>query len=494
MEDIMAMNTETLSDEKPEEVINTNPVGTAQKYLADLSSAGKASPTRQSIKRTKTSAGGGATAEKAMQMAYEDIAKGDLGAMKDRAPAARNTESARAQMEELARVYQMKIRSAQNAARGLSADTFGAPTLEGPTLTKGSLTKKRFKDGGEAKKADAESAQEPGIFGVSDYATKASARMFPEQMGQDDQRDAARHMLAAAVLAKKTNPGTAIFLGKAHERMSNPESFFSMLGIGKPRDDYEMDVHNNKLGADLGSRTTSQEELEKLVRAMAMQSQNKQVEGKPWTMSKEQMKNRKGQITTQPPEYRAEGSPPEGELSQEEIDAASKPAFVTPKSGKGRKQGEISKQLKSGDAYVNMAKGLTEMPYNLAGAPMDLIMMARQGLTGQAPEGQVGTSDYIKNQMTALGIRPAPPSDPTSKGFYTAGDLLSNLVNPAAVPRKVGPAIEKGVKAGATEVAVSWTALSWTTQAPCQSLCLKPPSLCTLCAQAVAQCSVVLWV
>jgi hypothetical protein len=451
MADIMAMNTETLSDEKPEEVILTNPVGTAQKFLADLSSAGKASPTRQSIKRTKTSAGGGATADKAMQMAYEDIAKGDLGAMKDRPPAMKNTESARAQMEELARVYQMKIRSAQNAARGLSADTFGAPTLESPTLTKGSLTKKRFKDGGEAKKADAESAQEPGIFGVTDYATKASARMFPEQMGQDDQRDAARHMLAAAVLAKKTGPGTAIFLGKAHERMSNPESFFSMLGIGKPRDDYEMDMHNNKLGADLGSRTTSQAELEKLVRAMAMQAQNKQVEGKPWTMSKEQMKNRKGQITTPPPEYRAEGSPVEGELSQEEIDAASKPAFVTPKSGKGRKQGEISKQLKSGEAYVNMAKGVTELPYDIAGASVDLATMLLRPF-GYNTEKPVMGSDFIKEKMTKLGVRPEPPADPTAKGFYTAGELLSNLTNPAAVSRKVGPVVEKGVKAGAMEV------------------------------------------
>lgn len=142
----------------------------------------------------------------------------------------------------------------------------------------------------------------------------------------------------------------------------------------------------------------------------------------------------------------------EVELTQEEIDAASKPAFVTPKSGIGRKEGPISQALKSGEAYVNVAKGLTEMPYNLAGAPMDLAMLARQGLTGQAPAGQVGTSDYIKNKMTELGIRQAPPTDPTAKGFYTAGDLLSNLVNPASVPRKVGPAIEKGVKAGATEV------------------------------------------
>jgi hypothetical protein len=158
-------------------------------------------------------------------------------------------------------------------------------------------------------------------------------------------------------------------------------------------------------------------------------------------------------IRIPPPVKRAKGSPEEGELTQEEIDAASKPAFVTPKSGIGRKEGPISEALRSGEAYVSMAKGLTEMPYNLAGAPMDLTMLARQALTGQAPAGQVGTSDYIKRKATELGIRPAPPADPTQKGFYTAGDLLSNLVNPAALPRKVGPAIEKGVKAGATEVA-----------------------------------------
>ena len=310
---LLAQNAETLSDEQPEDTINTNPVGTAQAFLADLSGAGKASPTRQSVKRVKTSAGGGATADKAMQLAYEDIAKGDLGVMKDRAPAAKNSESARSQMEELARVYQLKIRAAQNAAKGLSADTFGAPTLEGPTLTKGKLTKKRFKDGGEAKKSDAESAKEPGIFSVDSYATDTAVRMFPNQEGQDDERDAARHMLAAAVMSKKMGPDMAAFLGKAYERTSNPESFFSMFGIGKPRDDYEMDVHNNKVGTELAARTTSQAELEKLVQAMAAKSQNKQVEGKSWTMSDEQKKNRKPQITTQPPEYRSEGSPAEGE-------------------------------------------------------------------------------------------------------------------------------------------------------------------------------------
>lgn len=316
MADIMAMNTETLSDEKPEEVILTNPVGTAQKYLADLSSAGKPSPTRQSVKRTKTTAGGGATADKAMQLAYEDLAKGDLGAMKDRAPAARNTESARSQMEELARVYQMKIRSAQNKARGLMADTLGAPTLEGPTLTKGTLTKKRFAEGGEAKK-------------------------------------------------------------------------------------------------------------------------------------------------------------PEGELTQEEIDAASRPAFVTPSSGKGRKEGAISKQLKSGDAYVNMAKGVTELPYDIAGAPMDIAMLVRQGLTGQAPAGQVGTSDYIKSKMTELGIRPAPPADPTSKGFYTAGSLLSNLTNPAGVTRSAVKGAQKTAEA-ATDVAKDFQEYNRQLTVPGASYAVRP--------------------
>ena len=292
---LLAQNTETLSDEVPEEVINTNPVGTAQKMLADLGNLGKVSPVRQSIKRVRTApGGGGATADKSMQMPYEGLGKGDLGAMKDVTPTAKNTDSARAQMEELARVYQIKIRAAQNKGKGLSADTFGAPTLEGPTLTKNKLTKKRFKDGGEAKKS-------------------------------------------------------------------------------------------------------------------------------------------------------------EGELSQEEIDAASRPAFVTPRSGKGRKEGPISQQLRSGDAYINMAKGVTELPYDLAGAPVDLATMAMRPF-GYSTEKPVMGSDFIKEKMTKLGVRPEPPTDPTAKGFYTAGELLSNLVNPAGVTRAGVKAAEKTGKA-ATEVA-----------------------------------------
>jgi len=418
-----------------------DPLGTAQKYLTDLTGATKKlSPVRQSIKRPSRVAGG-AESSKEMNLKLAPIAVSKQMILDTTSSPGepKNTDSARAQMEAFVEQYKRKIKIAKNKARGLQANTLGAPTLEAPTLTRNTLAKKTFAEGGEAKKLDAEVA-EPSLFGVSDYATKASARMFPDQLGQDDQRDAARHMLAAGIVARKFGPKAAELLGKAHEYTSNPQTFFSAIGIGKPRDDLPYDMHNNRIGAELAARATSQAELEALVKAMALQAQTKQTEGKPYIMSREQLEARKAKAEKGPaerPEYRAEGSPEEGEVSQEELDAASRPAFVTPKSGKGRKEGEISKQLKSGDAYANMAKGVTELPYDLAGAGVDLATMAMRPF-GYSTEKPVMGSDWIKEQMTgskAYQVRPEPPTDPTAKGFYTAGELLSNLVNPAGAVR-----------------------------------------------------------
>jgi hypothetical protein len=165
LEALAQQNAQNLSDEEPEEALNTNPVGTAQQMLADLAGTESASPTRMSVKRTKTSAGGGASADKSMRMGTESLAKGDLGAMKETAAPKGAPESARSQMEELARVYQTRMAAARNKARGLSADTFGAPTLEGATLTKNTLAKKRFNKGGEAKKSEGDAA--PKVTGIN---------------------------------------------------------------------------------------------------------------------------------------------------------------------------------------------------------------------------------------------------------------------------------------------------------------------------------------
>jgi hypothetical protein len=144
-----------------------------------------------------------------------------------------------------------------------------------------------FQKGGAVEK------EPPGLFGVSDYATSAAAKMFPNQRGQDDQRDAARHILAAATLARKYGSRSADLLGRAHEYTSNPRTFFSMFGIGEPRDDLEYDLHNNRLGIELASRAKSQEELERLVSQMARQSSTEKDPTKPWIMSREQMEARR---------------------------------------------------------------------------------------------------------------------------------------------------------------------------------------------------------
>jgi hypothetical protein len=286
-------------------------IGSAQKFLSDLTSSNaKPLPLRQSVKRVSRSSGGGSESSKEMNLKLAPLTDSKQMTLDtSSSPEERkDTGSARERLEELVLEYQRKVGIAKNKAKGLRADTFGAPTLEGASLTKNTLGKRRFAEGGEAKK---EEAAEPSIFGVSSYATKASAGMFPEQLGQDDQRDAARHMLAAGIMARKFGPKAAELLGKAHEYTSNPQTFFSAFGIGKPRDDLPYDVHNNRIGAELAARTTSQEELEKLVKSMALQAQSKQTKDKPYIMSREQMDARKAKADkgmTPPPEY-AKGGP-----------------------------------------------------------------------------------------------------------------------------------------------------------------------------------------
>ena len=165
------------------------------------------------------------------------------------------------------------------------------------------------------------------------------------------------------------------------------------------------------------------------------------------------------QLQYRMPVGRAEGSPMGGEdadhLTPQEIErmaAAQQPAFMTPGSGRGRTAGPISQALKSGDAYIAAAKGVTELPYDIAGAPVDLTTMAMRPF-GYKDEKPVMGSDWIKEKMTALNVRPEPPADPTLKGFYTMGELGSNLVNPAAVARKAGPIVEQGAKALGKETA-----------------------------------------
>lgn len=461
------VNEFNMADAEDEEPINTDPAGSARKLLADLTGPTQSvtevteSPNAKSIKRVskKTSGGGGGT-PKGMSMEYEA-----LTSAKDLVPQLKDDGSARSQMEALALAYKLRAQQATDKSRGLMRNTLGAPTLEQPTLTKGRLTAKRFEKGGEAKKSmggetevsASEGLPAPGLMNATIWADTVSREMYPSDR-EYTKRDAARHMLAAAIMANKTSPGIAEGLGKFHEFKEAPfRTAGHWLGVSEPRGDYRTDVHNNALGAALAEAAKDPRQLERMVRQAIKGGSSTGIEKGRVSLTPDDLSNmgyggiqpgvavsqeRMRRKTEQEPAKRAEGSPEEGEIG---------PAFVTPKSGKGRKEGEISRQLKSGDAYVNMAKGVTELPYDLAGAPVDLATMLMRPF-GYSTERPVMGSDWIKEKMTGAGVRPEPPADPTAKGFYTAGELLSNLTNPAGVARKAGPVVEKGVKAGAKEV------------------------------------------
>ena len=152
----------------------------------------------------------------------------------------------------------------------------------------------------------------------------------------------------------------------------------------------------------------------------------------------------------QKPVRRADGSPEEGErLTPQQIEQRaaqqaelSTPAFIAQKSGIGRKAGPVSQALQSGQGPIEFLKGLTNVPQNLVGAPMDISNMIANVYGGGVEKPFMG-SDYIKEGLRAKGLGFTPPTDPTLAAFYGAGDLGSNLVNPAGVTRTGVKAAEK---------------------------------------------------
>jgi hypothetical protein len=132
----------------------------------------------------------------------------------------------------------------------------------------------------------------------------------------------------------------------------------------------------------------------------------------------------------------------EVEPTAEEIAAASTPAFIAQKSGIGRKEGNISKALQSGEGQKEFLKGMTNVPQNIVGAPMDISNMIANVYGGGVEKPFMG-SEYIKEGLRAKGLGFTPSTDPTLAGFYAAGDLGSNLVNPAGVTRAGVQAAEK---------------------------------------------------
>jgi hypothetical protein len=116
-------------------------------------------------------------------------------------------------------------------------------------------------------------------------------------------------------------------------------------------------------------------------------------------------------------------------LTPEEIEAASKPAFLTPKSGIGRK---IS--TKTGELEAAALQGVSETPYNLLGAPVDLATMAMRPFGYDVEKPMFGSED-LKQRALKAGIRQKPPEGKAARALYELTQAGASAVNPAAPVR-----------------------------------------------------------
>jgi hypothetical protein len=133
--------------------------------------------------------------------------------------------------------------------------------------------------------------------------------------------------------------------------------------------------------------------------------------------------------------YRQAGSPPTGEVA----DIAEQMTVGTiPTEG----------QTPAGQAFRNIGRdvvrGAQYLPYDLLGAPVDIINMGLTpfGLSSQRP---VGGSEYLIEKARQAGIA----DQPTGSAAETATRIGMGFVNPAAVARQIPKgiaALEKGVE------------------------------------------------
>lgn len=97
--------------------------------------------------------------------------------------------------------------------------------------------------------------------------------------------------------------------------------------------------------------------------------------------------------------------------------------------------------LRSGEGAQAFFRGLTMLPQNIVGAPVDLATLAMRPF-GYSVEKPVGGSEWLKEKSRAAGVAFQEPTDPNARALFTAGDIASNLINPAGATR----AAVRGVK------------------------------------------------
>jgi hypothetical protein len=96
------------------------------------------------------------------------------------------------------------------------------------------------------------------LYGPSEEAIDWSFKQFPKgSSAEGDERDVARHLMGAALTSQRIGKYPAIAAGLGRE-------FFTLNNLYDTEEGWN-DHHNNIVGADLGQKAKSREELERMI-------------------------------------------------------------------------------------------------------------------------------------------------------------------------------------------------------------------------------------
>lgn len=285
----------------------------------------------------------------------------------------------------------------------------------------------------EQKDLEGKIAHRLGLSSALDAANRAPSEMgFRNDAGTKG--DAVRHMVLMRGIEQKYGPYVAKTLGYAHEVgnvFDGKTNLFKPEGRAALARDWEMDTRNNALGLELSKQAGGDEAKfrELMAKALADKQADYYAQEYSNTMpsSSGNFSNARKMLKEMPKEgvrKRAGGSPEEGEVSGRTFEEGG------PETAK--------KMLK------DVARGVSYYPYDLVGAPVDIINLGLKGVdwaTGSklATEKPVGGSADLIDRFNKIGVA----EKPTGSVSEEVARLGSAFINPAAGARATGRVLSK---------------------------------------------------
>ncbi len=102
-----------------------------------------------------------------------------------------------------------------------------------------------------------------GFFDIVDYSHNNAISQFPKKEQADTERDAYRHLVWLGMMTQKYGAETARKMGELHE---SKIPFVGSYGQSAP--EKEMDLYNNELGIELGSKAKTIPELMEMAKKL----------------------------------------------------------------------------------------------------------------------------------------------------------------------------------------------------------------------------------